>query len=163
MEGKRKHVVDLTNDGEVTHTFADGKRVVIREADELCDGCEGPCEPGCGSFCLRCFNYTGHRKGEDSSADSSDDSSDDSSSSVSEEEGGNCCGICGSEYETRKDTADVCLECYESERNICHVCKEVKTPSEFLDEYGEYCDGVCKGCSPSVLDILDPVVKLLKK
>ena len=80
--------------------------------------------------------------------------------SESEEEAGNFCGICGSEYETREDTADVCLECYESERNICHCCKEVFPPAEFLDEEGEYCEGFCKECYPSVLY---PVVEWLKK
>jgi|LakMenEpi03Aug12_release.lakeMendotaPanAssembly.Ray.scaffolds.fasta_scaffold254338_1 hypothetical protein len=81
----------------------------------------------------------------------------------SEEEEGNCCGICGSEYETREDTADVCEECYESERNICHGCKEVFANAEFLDEEGEYCEGFCKECYRSVLDKLDPLVQLLKK
>ena len=78
------------------------------------------------------------------------------------EEDGNCCGICGSEYETREDTADVCLGCYESERNICHGCKEVFALSEFMDEEGEYCEGYCKECWPSVVDILEPVAVLIK-
>lgn len=151
-EHKRKLVVDLTidltNDDEVVLLQSDGKRVTIsnaedEEEEELCDGCEGPVDPDCGSFCRRCYDYTGHH----------DD----------EEEEGNCCGICGSEYETREDTADVCLDCYESERNICHRCKEVKTDSELTDEAGEYCEGFCDKCYPYVLDILSPVVELLKK
>ena len=80
--------------------------------------------------------------------------------SESEEEAGNFCGICGSEYETR---ADVCLECYESERNISSataVKRCSRRPAEFLDEEGEYCEGFCKECYPSVLY---PVVELLKK
>ena len=145
-EHKRNVVVDLTTDDEVSYTQHEKKRVVIskeEEEEELCDGCEGPVDPDCGSFCRRCYDYTGHH----------DD----------EEEDGNCCGICGSEYETREDTADVCLDCYESERNICHRCKEVKTDSELTDEAGEYCEGFCDKCYPNVLDILSPVVELLKK
>jgi hypothetical protein len=115
-ELKRKLVVDLTNDVDVTYTSLDGKRVVILE-DE-----------------------------------------DDTEDADSEEDGGNCCGICGSEYETREDdTADVCEECYESERNICHGCKEVFANAEFLDEAGEYCEGLCKECYRSTLDKVDPV------
>jgi hypothetical protein len=63
-----------------------------------------------------------------------------------------CCGLCGSEYETREDTADVCLDCYESERNICHGCKEVFASSAFMDDEGEYCGGFCKECD------VEPVV-----
>jgi len=152
-EHKRKLVIDLTNDVEVV--VQENKRVVIcvdeEEEEELCDGCECPTDPGCGSFCLRCFNYTGNRTG------------DESSSSSSEEEDGNCCGMCGCEYESREDSADVCLGCYESERNICHGCK-VEFPScEFLDKAGEYCEGYCKECWPSVSDILSPVSDVLNK
>ena len=160
-EHKRKLVIDLTNDDEVCVLLLDGKRVVIsnEESDEeLCDGCEGPVDPECGSYCVRCFNYTGHRNGDETS-----DSSDDDTASESEEEDVKCCGICGSEYETREDTADVCLECFESERNICHGCKEVVGPSELLDEDGEYCEGYCKECWPCVVDLLAPVAELIKK
>ena len=52
-------------------------------------------------------------------------------------------------------TADVCEECY--------GCKEVFANAEFLDEEGEYCEGVCKECSRSVLDKVDSVVELRKK
>lgn len=97
------------------------------------------------------------------STEETSDSSDDNTESVSDEEEGNCCGICGGEYESRDDTADVCDECYETERNMCHVCKEVFTTVELLDEEGEYCGGICKECRPCVLDKLAPLVELLKK
>jgi hypothetical protein len=63
-----------------------------------------------------------------------------------------CCGMCGSEYETREDTADVCLDCFESERNICHGCKGVFPSCAFMDDDGEYRGGFCKECD------VEPVV-----
>jgi hypothetical protein len=114
-ESKRKFVIDLTKDDEITYSYPDGKRVVISND-------EGE----------QCTDY----------------------SSDLEEEDGNCCGMCGSEYESREDTADVCLGCYECERNICHGCKEVFESCEFVDKEGEYCEGYCKECWPSMKDII---------
>jgi hypothetical protein len=74
-----------------------------------------------------------------------------------DEEDGHCCGLCGSEYEPREDTADVCLGCYESERNICHGCKVVCLSSELVDKDGEYCEGYCKECWPSMKNIMEPL------
>jgi len=151
-------VVDLTTDDEASDVQHVNKRVVIskeEDDEELCDGCEGPTEPNCGSFCRQCFDYTGHDETPHACHD--DEEADD------EEEDNNCCDICGSEYETRKETGDVCEKCYESVRNICHRCKEVKTDSKDMDEADEYCEGFCNKCYPYVLDILDPVVQLLKK
>jgi hypothetical protein len=83
----------------------------------------------------------------------------DCSDTEEEKDDESCCGLCGSEYERRDDSADVCEECYESERNMCHGCKEVFPPSEFLNND----EGFCEECYRSVLDKLDPLVQMFKK